>query len=196
MSSVPMMCAGEGGFLNCVGSIASNGYGAIHEASRTIAASARSTADAASASLWRRNCLQKSSFCDRATADRTAKPGAARGSRSVVADLLIRDARIEPAVGDVRDEIKEDDEERPHHQDAHQERIVPREHRLYEEASDPRPGEDRLGDDRAGKEAREAERHDRHDGYERVLHGMPRQDDPLAAALCACRPDAIRPDDV
>src|SRR4030095_7556572 len=65
---------------------------------------------------------------------------------SVGISALPRDARVEHAVGEIHDEVHEDEGEREQQHRALQQDIVAGEDRLHHEAPEPGPREDRLGE--------------------------------------------------
>ena len=78
-------------------------------------------------------------------------------------------ARVEPRVADVGEQVEEDDQERDQHHVAHQQREVELAQRVDEQPAHPGPGEDRLGDDRAGDQTGQRERDDGDQRDQRVL---------------------------
>src|SRR5687768_5055404 len=97
--------------------------------------------------------------------------------------LRIPDPRVEVAVEDVGEEVREDDERARDREDALQHRVVGPRRGIPEEAPHPRPAEDLLGDERADEELREVERDDRHERDRGVLEGVTHRQDALGQPL-------------
>src|ERR1051325_1195106 len=143
-SSVPNGCAHEGGCMRAAKSMSliatrhTNGPKAIARiiASRIMAL--------AKASRWRRNRRQASSHGENGRTLRGCTSGT----------LPERDARVEPSIEDVRDEVEQDNETGEHEGDRHDHRRVIRENRADQQRSDPGNAEDLLGDDRAAEDSR------------------------------------------
>src|SRR5687768_18270214 len=76
--------------------------------------------------------------------------------------LRIPDPRVEVAVEDVGEEVREDDERAGDGEDALQHRIVGPRRGIPEEPPHPGPAEDLLGDERADEQLGQVERDDRH----------------------------------
>src|ERR1035437_10954153 len=96
-----------------------------------------------SAGLWRRKRRQ-TVLRDGATSSAAATAGV---NGTDAAMLRVLDARVEPRVTEVGEQVAEDHQERDQHHVAHQHGVVELTQRVVEQPSHARPGEDRLGDD-------------------------------------------------
>ena len=80
------------------------------------------------------------------------------------------------AVGDVDEQVDEDEDERDEEDPALQHRVVASLDRLDEPGADPGPGEDGLGQHRAGEQQPRLKADDRRDRQHRVAENVPRVD--------------------
>src|SRR5688500_9189321 len=94
------------------------------------------SADSASASSARRRSIS-----------------AAVASLTIGDVLSVLDSRVDHAVQDVGEEVAEHDPEAADHDEGEHDGIVARIDRGEAEQAEPRPAEDRLGNDRAGEQA-------------------------------------------
>ena len=95
---------------------------------------------------------------DVARAAPPAAPAGVNGSGTRADRSVKADAWVEPTVGEVGDEVEDDDEHRSHHEERHHGiRVAGIELRDEVEAH-PVEREDRLGDDRAGEKGAEVQR--------------------------------------
>src|SRR3990172_5249815 len=103
----------------------------------------------------------------------------------------VPDARVEEGVGDVHDKVHhqedegEDEDRRLHHE------VVAVTDGVDDPAPHAVPGEDGLGDDRAGEQAADLEADDRHHRQPGVAHDVPSVDTPLGEALGARRAHVV-----
>ena len=104
---------------------------------------------------------------------------------SSVRRLLIADARIEPRIGDVGQDVGDHDGDADDDEDAHQHRIVAREDRVEGQAADAGPREHRLGQHRAGDQRPQVEADDGDDRQDGVPQRMHQHDAALRHALRA-----------
>src|SRR4030042_1129900 len=77
---------------------------------------------------------------------------------------LIPDPRVEAGVQQIRQEVHGHRAKSDEQDASLDQRVIPGVDRLDGEAADPGPGEDRLGDDTAGKERADLQAHHREDG--------------------------------
>src|SRR5436190_6947878 len=140
-SSVPNGCDHDGGSMRAAKSISlmatrqTNGPSAIATIiiTRTMAL--------ANARRWRRKRRQASSHGENGRILRGAAATSAEG-----------DARIEPSIEDVRDEVEQDDETGEHEGDGHDHRRVIGEDRADQQRADAGNAEDLFGDDGAAED--------------------------------------------
>src|SRR3972149_3598080 len=105
----------------------------------------------------------------------TANPAPAprwRGTRLAMVCLTVRslipDPRVEAGVQKIRQEVHGHRAESDEQDASLDQRVIPGVDRLDGEAAGPGPGEDRLGDDAAGKQRADLQAHHREDGDEGV----------------------------
>src|SRR5438552_14520035 len=97
----------------------------------------------------------------------------------------IAEARVDRALEQVRRRVDADVGDPDRQRAAMDERIVARVDRLHEQAPEPGPGEDGLGDDRAGEQGPGLEAGHGGDGEERVAQRVHRDHATLGRALVA-----------
>src|ERR1044072_9161612 len=140
-SSVPKGCAHDGGCMRAAKSMSliatrhTNGPNAI---ARIIAARMMALTNG---SRWRQKRRQASSHGE--TGRTFPGPAATSGT------LPERDARIEPSIEDVRDEVEQDHEAGEHEGDRHDHRRIVGEDSADTQRGDAGDAEDLLGGDRA-----------------------------------------------
>src|SRR5919108_5846419 len=118
---------------------------------------------------------------------RTGSAASAGGSVWVAVTAMSGepDPRVDHRVEEVDQQVDED-EGRGHDQHAAaDERVVARVDRLDGEAAEPRPGEDRFGEDRPAEEEAELQPDDRQDRDERVAERVDDDDPPVGEPLGA-----------
>src|SRR5574342_38259 len=122
------------------------------------------------ASRWRRNLRHTSAVSD--SAGRFAAAAPASNTSAVVPlaiePLPVRDPRIEPGVGQVRDQGEENHGDGEDEDDRHDHRRVVGQDGADQERPDARHAEDLLGDDRPGENGWNLQRQERHHRNERV----------------------------
>src|SRR6266568_1476241 len=109
---------------------------------------------------------------------------------------VIADARVEEAVGDVRDQVEDDDDDRRHEEGGHHRVEIQVVEALHEEVADAVEREDGLRDDRAPEQAADVERCDRRDGNQRVAEDVAHDHPPLRHALSASGAHVVAVDHV
>ena len=108
-------------------------------------------------------------------------------------DQPIGDARVEPAIEQVRDQVEEDDEAGEDEGDGHDHGRVVGEHRVDEQRADARDAEDLLGHDGAAEHGRHLQRDERHDRDQRVAGDVPARHRAVGQALGAGRRHVVEP---
>src|SRR4051812_40608598 len=98
-----------------------------------------------------------------ATSTRSAMMARPTSERRDISRLLHLDARVEPAIEQVRGRVHQDVGDRDHEDTALRQRVVSLVDRVEQELSDAGPAEDELGDDGAGEQDAELKAEDRHD---------------------------------
>src|SRR6059058_2181277 len=101
------------------------------------------------------------------------------------------DARVDPGVRQVNQEVHEDEDERDEHHERLRERVVAVGHRLDEEEAESVEVEHLLGDDEAAHEERELEGDHGEHRQHRVLERVPRQDQLVPQSLGPGRADVV-----
>ena len=94
-------------------------------------------------------------FRPRTSRTGTDPAGLCRGDGQPARPGVSRRPRVEEAVEDVDDEVREDDDHREHHRDPHRHGVVAAGDRDHEIAADPGDPEDELDDERAGDQEAE-----------------------------------------
>src|SRR5687767_11947171 len=147
-SSAPRRNLAPGGARFSMRLCLAGSRGASHGASAAAPSSAATSTRPTTASRFRRNCRQ---------ARLPGAPSASRGAAAIATawlaiSALSGDARVERAVGEVHEEVDEDEGQREDQHRTLEKHVVAREDRLDHEAAEPRPGEYRLGEDGAAHE--------------------------------------------
>src|SRR5215468_11237778 len=102
-----------------------------------------------------------------------------RASASEAATLRVPDPRVEPAIEQIHEQVRQHENERGHEHGRLHERIVPLEDGRHGKAPDTRPREDGLRDDGAAQEGPQLEAYDGDDGDERVPERVLHDDPPV-----------------
>src|SRR4051812_30932717 len=116
----------------------------------TISTMMVSTISPATASLWRRKRRHASAPGE------TLRRGAAAAA---VSALAVADARVEPAIEQVGDQVEEDHEAGKDEGHGHHHRRVVAQDRVDQKRADARHAKDLLGDDGAAEDLRHRQRH-------------------------------------
>src|SRR5438093_10558073 len=103
---------------------------------------------------------------------RLRRAGSAAVASTSEALAAIAHAGVEDAVQHVDDQVREDDDDRDEHDQVLDDRIVPPQDRLHEEARQARQVEDGLGDDESADQEREFDADHRDHRQDRVLERM------------------------
>src|SRR5215471_15964519 len=127
---------------------------------------------------------------------RASRPGEKRRSlrTGARATSTVGDAWVKPAIDDIGQEVEENDETGEHEGHRHDNRRVVGKDRTDQQRADTGNAENLLGDDGPAEHRWHLQRHQRHDGNERVAHDMLDDDLALADPLGARGRDVIQPD--
>src|SRR3989442_7110112 len=106
-----------------------------------------------------------------------------QASTRVFGSALLRDARVEEAVGQIDDQVDDDEGQGEDEHGALQEDVVAGEDRLDHETAEPRPREDRLGEHGAAHELARLQPEQRDERGGGVAERVPAEHPPLAHAL-------------
>src|SRR5579864_4692871 len=118
------------------------------------------------------------------------------GPRWAGVGSVIPDARVEVPVQDVGDEVKDDDDDRGHHEIRHHRVEIRVLQAVDEVVAEAVEAEDRLRDDRTAEQAAEVERRHGHDRDERVPDDVAGDHPPLRQALRPRGPHVVAVDHV
>src|SRR5918911_4713930 len=110
---------------------------------------------------------------------------------SQISSSAIPDTRIDKPVGDVNQQVEDQDQGGDEGRDAEQERLVAIERGVDQVSSKPRQVEDLLDDDRPADDEGQRRACKAHDGEESAAQGVTEDDRSLAQALGPRRPDVI-----
>src|SRR5262249_31291740 len=105
-------------------------------------------------------------------------------------------ARIEPAIEDVGDEVEEHHEASEHERHSHHDGCIVGEDRADEQRADPGNTKDLFGDDGASEDGRHLQSHQRYDGDQCIAHDVFHDDYAFAETFRARRRDVVEADDV
>src|SRR4029453_9379709 len=163
-SSVPRGCAHDGPLSLALKSISS--MGTRYTSGPTSTATTMNTRIPApmTASRWRRKRRHASAVSE---VD-GRRMGAAGAPVSAPARLSVRDAGIEPAIEEIRDQAEDHHQRREDEGDGHDHRGVVGENRADEEGADAGHAEDLLGDEGAREDRGHLQRDQRDHGDEGV----------------------------
>src|SRR5438552_2317941 len=155
------------------------------------------------ASAWGRSCWIGSwgATCRAASATResatmTPRPISASRCRAKRRHSFIANARVEPAIEDVHEQIDQDEHDGDEQHAALHDRVVTLEDGRDGKAPHTRPREDGLGDDGAAQEKAVLEPDHRDHGDQRVLEGVLAHHAPGRDALGARRRHVLAPEHV
>src|SRR5512144_696957 len=160
-ASVPSQCAVLGAASMAPKSTASGSYGASGPA-KTPTTIIPSTTTAPIAPRVRRRAKSRTAAHPRALDDGSVSSVAAWSIGEVMAMVLaVADARVEPGVHAIHQEIHHDEDPGHQHHEGLDQRVVPVGHRLDQEQPDAVEVEDLLGDHEPADEEGELQRHHR-----------------------------------
>src|SRR5579875_739044 len=188
MVSVPRRCAGDGGWRRAERSISSTRWGAMTPARAARRTRRAMTTPPARATRCRENRRQAIPKAVRPAPSRAPTRAGARET-SVIAD-----PGVEVDVGDVHQEVRDDDHEGDDHDDALGDGVVASQGRVHEQLPHPGPAEHRLGGGRAGQNPRDRHPQDGHEGDEGVAHRVAPDDHAGREALGMGGPDVVLAD--
>src|SRR5258705_1463456 len=192
-SSVPSGWAHDGALSLALKSISSMGTRYTSGPVRTASTMRTRTTEPKRARRWRRNRRQASAVSDEDF--RRAAVGGAP-AKAPAAGLPVRDARIEAAIEDIRDEVEEDHQPREHEGDGHDHRGVVGEDGADEERADAGYAEDLLGDEGAGEDGGNLQRHQGDHRDEGIAHRLPGDGHALGESLRPRGADVVELDHV
>src|SRR5258706_1252815 len=148
-SSVPNGCFNDGGFSRAPKSISLIATGHSHGPNTTPATMMTRIKAPIKASLCR--LKRRHMSCASETDRRGRGTGGGRGGEARRRSAE-GDARVEPAIEEIRQQVEKDDEAGEHERDAHDHRRVVGEDRADQQRADARYAKDLLSDDRAAED--------------------------------------------
>src|SRR6267143_2926761 len=108
----------------------------------------------------------------------------------------VGDARVEPAIEDVCNQVEQDDQTGEHERHRHDHRRVVGQDGADQQRSDAGDAKDLFGDDGAAENRRYLQRDEGHNRDQRVADDMLDDDDALGEPLCAGSGDMVETDHV
>src|SRR6516165_4276943 len=116
--------------------------------------------------------------------------------RTPVPTSVEGNARIEPAIEDVGDEVEEHHEAREHERHSHHDGCIVGKDRADEQRADPGNTKDLFGDDGPPEDGRYLQSHQRYNGDQCIAHDVFHDDDAFAETFSARGRDVVEADDV